>query len=337
MKKIAYLIALTVFLSAFLSGCYLLPKEEEALAPPLIKPSEVEYKTMEAQLSDISKETIVQGSFKSANEITLSFEEHGGYLIESNAKYGAKVHEGDLLFALDIGDMEIEQKVAELNLEKATMYYDRVKRRTSSTYDRRMAEIDMEIKQLAYDKITSDIEKSKIYAPFDGVVTYMTNAVVGDVVNAQKTMIKIADESQLRLMVQGDNASKFTFGETVYAELSAGKEKFTYEGKVVLSTREKPENMEESFEEPTSIIELSGFDTSKAEINQLVKITIVEQHAENIIAIRRNLIKNYFGRTFVYILEDGLKVERDVEVGITNTTMAEIRQGLEVGDLIILN
>ena len=255
----------------------------------------------------------------------------------ADCKYGQEVSEGDLLFELDIDDMQMEQKIAELNLEKATLYYNRVKSRTSSTYDRRMAEIDMEIKQMAYDKITKEIEKSKIFSSIDGIVTYMSNTNIGDYINAQKTMVKISDKSELRLMVEGDDAVKFDFGATVHVDITMSGDTTTYEGEVLMSPFDKPENMEESFEEPTAIIELKGFDTSSVKINQTAKITIIESSAENVIVIRRNLIKNYFGRTFVYVLEDGVKVERDVDVGITSNTMAEIREGLEVGDLIITN
>ena len=337
MKRMILLAALFALVITVVSGCFLLPKEEEALEPPLVKPAEVEYKTFAAELSNIEKTIIVQGKFRPANEITMSFEERGGYLLSAACKYGQEVKEGDLLFELDIDDMEMEQKTAELNLEKATLTYERVKSRTSSVYDRRMAEIDMELRQIAYDKITMEIEKSKIFAPMDGVVTYMSNANVGDYINAQKAMAKISDKSELRLIVEGDDAVKLDFGATVYVEITVSGDSKEYEGEVLMSPYDKPENMEESFEEPTAIIEVKGFDASKAKINQTAKIKIVENSAEDVIVIRRNLIKNYFGRTFVYVLEDGVKVERDVDIGITSNTMAEIREGLEVGDMIITN
>jgi multidrug efflux pump subunit AcrA (membrane-fusion protein) len=315
----------------------LLPKEEEALAPPLAKPKEVEYKTQEVQLGDISKETLIQGKFRPKNEVTLSFEQRGGILLSAEGKYGQKVSAGDLLFALDIEGMDMELRVAGLNLEKAQLYYDRVKSRTSSTYDRRMAQIDLEIKQIAYDKIALEIEKSRIYAPVDGIITYLSGAEIGEYIDAKKIMAKVAGTDELRLMVSGDDALKLDFGEEVFISFTIDKQKYEKKGEVVLSPLEKPENSQESFEEPTAIIEVKGFDTSKVAINKEAKITIVEQSAENVIVIRRSLIKNYFGRTFVYVLEDGVKVERDVDVGITSTVMAEIREGLQEGDLVIIN
>ena len=77
MKRIILLAALFALIVSALSGCYLLPKEEKALEPPLVKPAEVEYKTKEAELSNIEKTLIVQGKFRPVNEITMSFEERG--------------------------------------------------------------------------------------------------------------------------------------------------------------------------------------------------------------------------------------------------------------------
>ena len=337
MKRIIlFTAAIAIIISTF-TGCYLLPKEEEALAPPLTKPAEVEYKTQEAERTDIAKETIIQGKFRPANEVTLSFEERGGILITAEGRYGQEVSEGDLLFALDTGGMEKELKIASLNLEKAQLYYERVKSRTSSTYDRRMAEIDMELRQIAYDDIALEIEKAKIYSPMEGIMTYMSNAEIGEYVEATKIMAKIADTGELRLIVEGDDAMKLDFGEPVKISFTASREKYELEGEVVLSPLERPEDVQESFDDYTAIIEVKDFDTSKIAINQTAKITVVEQSAEDVIVIRRNLIKNYLGRTFVYVLEDDVKVERDVEVGITNTVMAEIQKGLEEGDLIIVN
>jgi macrolide-specific efflux system membrane fusion protein len=171
----------------------------------------------------------------------------------------------------------------------------------------------------------------------EGIMTYMSNAEIGEYVEATKIMAKIADTGELRLIVEGDDAMKLDFGEPVKISFTASREKYELEGEVVLSPLERPEDVQESFDDYTAIIEVKDFDTSKIAINQTAKITVVEQSAEDVIVIRRNLIKNYLGRTFVYVLEDDVKVERDVEVGITNTVMAEIQKGLEEGDLIIVN
>jgi multidrug efflux pump subunit AcrA (membrane-fusion protein) len=39
---------------------------------------------------------------------------------------------------------------------------------------------------------------------------------------------------------------------------------------------------------------------------------------------------------YVYVLEDGIRSERNIDIGIENATEVEITEGLEEGELIVL-
>ncbi len=337
MKKYLILIIIVMLLMLVLSSCYyLLPKEEQSLEPPLIKPAEVKYVTEVVELGNISKKTIVYGKFRPENEVVLSFEKRGGILLTKNCKMGDSVIIGDLLFELDIDDMENDKTIAYYNYKKAKLRYEGSKSRGAAYYDIEIADIDKDIAYMNYEKIKEEIEKSKIYATMDGIITYMTNVSIGDYIKAQANVVKIADESELRLVVEGDDAVKFSFGDNVEIEITIQKEKVIFEGEVILAAYDRPENMAETFDEPTTIIDIKNFDSSDVKINKEAKIILIEQSAENVIVIKKNRLKNYFGRTFVYLLEDGIKVERDVEKGISSSITVEIIEGLEAGDVIIV-
>lgn len=336
MKRFILLAILIILATTYLTSCYLLPQEEESLEPPLLKPAQVEYVTEVVVLSDISKELIVRGKFRPDNEVTLSFEKRGGILFARYIKLGDKVVVGDLLLELDIDDMEYDKTMANYQYKKAKYRYESLKSKNASYYDLKIAAIDKDIANINYERIIKEIEQSKMYATIDGIVTYMTSSNIGDYVNAEKKIVKIADENALRLTVKGDDAYKFDFGDTVDIEVTIKRDKFVFIGEVVLSPRDKPENTEESFDEPTTIISIKNLDIPNIKINQEAKITLVEQSSQDVIVIHRNRIKNYFGRTFIYLLEDGIKVERDVKTGIKSSTMVEIIEGLKVGDVVIV-
>ncbi|MBP3731202.1 MAG: HlyD family efflux transporter periplasmic adaptor subunit, partial [Mailhella sp.] len=58
--------------------------------------------------------------------------------------------------------------------------------------------------------------------------------------------------------------------------------------------------------------------------------------AENVLAIPTITIQNKGrGKKFVRVLEGGIPAEREVETGITNNVMTEIRSGLNEGDKVI--
>ncbi|MCK5128402.1 MAG: efflux RND transporter periplasmic adaptor subunit [Clostridiales bacterium] len=335
-KYLSIILILLLTLSAF-TGCYLLPKEEEALAPPLLKPVDIEYVTETCELGDIEKLIFVRGQFRPKVEHTLSFEKRGGILLEKYCSMGQEVKQGDLLFALDTETVEQDEQIAFLRYEQARLSYERAVSLSRSTFDKKMAEINKDIAFITYEKITNEVEKSKIYAPIDGVVTYMTNVNIGDYINAKLNVVKIADVNELRLIVVDDDAKKLSFGDIVEVEVLVNNSKNTYQGEVVLSPQDRPENMEETFENPTAIVEIKNLKSDNIRINLVGKITLIEASAKDVIVIKNRYIQNYFGRTFVYLLEDGVKVERDVQKGITTATRAEIVEGLEVGDVIIVN
>ena len=54
------------------------------------------------------------------------------------------------------------------------------------------------------------------------------------------------------------------------------------------------------------------------------------------VVVPRSVVETYVSRTYVQVLEDGLPIERDVEVGIQTPTRAEIRSGLSAGEAVVL-
>jgi hypothetical protein len=68
-----------------------------------------------------------------------------------------------------------------------------------------------------------------------------------------------------------------------------------------------------------------------------VRITYVEEERNDVLVLPRNRINLMSGRRYVNVLEDGVRVEKDVEVGLMTDTEAEIINGLEEGDLVITN
>ena len=60
------------------------------------------------------------------------------------------------------------------------------------------------------------------------------------------------------------------------------------------------------------------------------------ERREGVVVVPRSVVETYVNRTYVQVLEDGLPVERDVEVGIETPTRAEIRTGLSAGEAVVL-
>jgi macrolide-specific efflux system membrane fusion protein len=64
-------------------------------------------------------------------------------------------------------------------------------------------------------------------------------------------------------------------------------------------------------------------------------IVLTFEKRENVIVIPRMLVNSFANRKFVNVLNDGIREERDIEVGIQNNTEVEVIKGLEEGELLI--
>ena len=107
LKNRTFLVFLVIILLVIgLSGCYLFPKEEEVLAPPLIEPPEITYETLGATRGTIEKKITASGTFVSIEQGNMFFKNRGGRLKKVYVKVGDIVEKGDLLAELDSGDLK---------------------------------------------------------------------------------------------------------------------------------------------------------------------------------------------------------------------------------------
>ena len=98
------------------TGCFLLPKEEEMLAPPLMEPPEITYEWREARIGTIVDDFRVTGSFVYTVQRDLSFRDRGGRLKAIYVGYGEEVYAGQLLAELDTDSLLYQISMQEINV-----------------------------------------------------------------------------------------------------------------------------------------------------------------------------------------------------------------------------
>ena len=329
-RKAVSWMAVAIMTVAALSGCYLLPQEEEVLEPPLLTPVEVEYQTVTVELGTIESVITAQGMIVPAKRFDLYYTYEGGRVASFPAEYGAQVKEGDVLIELETEDLKFEMEKMEIQYERQKAAYDKAMKSGSST-TRRNAQWDWDLFMLDYNRIQEQLERATITSPIDGQVIYLAAVDVGDEVTTYSTLVTVADVSKLYVGVTGDSAMDFTTGMEV--EVNYNKE--TYTGVVVQTPRDTPDKINSASAETTTFIEIQNMPEGIFKLGNEVTVRLVEARRENTIVLSRNLVSSYNGRNYVKVLEDGLKVERDVEIGMSNSTQYEILSGLEVGDLVI--
>lgn len=314
-----------------LSGCYLFPKEEEVLAPPLVEPPEITYETQEVKRGVIEKKISASGTFVSIEQANMFFKHRGGRLKDIHVKVGDYVEKGQVIAELDSSDLENQIKQQEIQLKKAQTRLSQVKAHSGDKYEQRMAQYDVELAKLTLDNLKRQLNECKLTADISGNVVYVDlNVSIGDYVDAYQTLIRVADPNKLQLQVTGPDTSSFSLG--MEADVTIKKQ--TYSGKVVMTPADVPLDVPE---EQRDIVRIEVDDLPEdVKLGESAQVSLILDKREDVIVIPRNLVRNYMGRKYVLVLEDGLKKERDVEVGLETATEAEIMKGLEEGELLIV-
>ncbi|MHA6482974.1 efflux RND transporter periplasmic adaptor subunit [Paenibacillus sp. strain BS8-2] len=337
MKKITMI---TAALAAALSltGCSLLPAEEEALKPPLVKPPQENYRTVEVVKGRITQEIRGNGTLESFFTDSMQFKAGGGIVKEVLVKAGDVVKQGDPLIRLDTGDMDIELKQLELNATRSNQALKAAKQNGDSD-GLKVAQLQYDIDKLRYERMLSAFDGKLLAAEMEGQVTYVADLKEGDPVREFDTLVVVADPSQLRLAFQTDGSPDVNLVNV------GAKAELTFDGntelvgKVVQTPSSAPFTDNPVAKERNGkmiFVELEKLPQG-ANIGTRADVKVLLQERDDVIVIPRSGLRSYLGRTFVRILEDGDKIrEVDVETGIKGSTNIEITKGLEAGMQIVL-
>ncbi|MBP3274638.1 MAG: efflux RND transporter periplasmic adaptor subunit [Butyrivibrio sp.] len=192
----------------------------------------------------------------------------------------------------------------------------------------------MEATELTQEDTLSKIEAAKegIKADFNGVITAMPATVVeGATVASGSQLFTIAnlDDVQVSISVSKSDLPKVSVGEKVDITIN-GKQ---YQGEVtkVSGTATKNAN---GVAVVATTIKVTNPD-SDIILGVEANNKIHAQKADDTIVLPYELIQTDSTGDFVYVLENGVVTRKDVTIGISTSTDAQITEGLSVGDQVI--
>jgi len=203
----------------------------------------------------------------------------------------------------------------------------------------------------ALDQSEELLSKTRIKSPIDGVVIQM-DVKVGETVIAGttnipgSTMMVIADPSETLTEVQVDEADIAQVREGQEADIFAAAYPDTPLSGTVQSiasvARQAPGQASLSF---LVKILLDEQDSTTIRPGMSVRADIYTQSSEETLAIPVQAVlydedtgeddEGKEEQTYVFVMQDGKAVRKDVEVGISSDSDQEITAGLEEGDIVI--
>ncbi len=390
-------------LPLILSSCFLLPREQEILAPPLAEPPQISYRTLAVSRGDLQDTIRAFGSFVSASQSDLYFERRGGRLREVHVSIGDDVRAGDIIADLYTDSLEAEIAQAELSVRRSQIALQRARESTDSEFalefaiadrdlarlrleelqdelereqelaqitggsneavrsleqnvaaqqinlqkaelsvrqieesnaarDVELALIDLEANQLRLDRLRDELDATRLFAPIDGVVTWVSRqAQEGENVQAFQRIVRVANPQDLLFEYQGRDSNEFDVG--MRCEITVRDEVYT--GTVVLTPRSVPFDQREEYEDTVQIL-IDQPLSENVRIGSTGTAELILAEREDVLVLPKRAVQRYAVRRYVHVLVNGVRVERDIEIGLETATEVEIVQGLEEGEEVVL-
>jgi len=202
---------------------------------------------------------------------------------------------------------------------------------TSNTYaiNIKTAGGDVELSRLQMENLKQNLSNSKLISPIDGTVDYIIDTKVGEYIDPYKTVVRVADTQNLQIQYTGDKVSGFELGMKPHIKINGSN----CEGVVIATPSNMPKDAEEKVKNSIRI-QIDNIPNS-FKIGDSADITLVFAKKEDVIVIPKNILHTVGSRKFVYVLENNIRKEYDVELGIENTTEIEVIKGISVGQKLI--
>ncbi len=305
------------------SACAILPEEEEELVLPIVSENAKEYKTYTVRVEDITSAVNAFGSVISSDNADARFSA-SGEIASLNVELGQSVQAGQLLGSIKNSELDKKIKEKENEVTSLTELYEM---NPTTANEERLNTVERELSNLKKQQ-----QSYNLYAPMTGKVTFLADKKKGDMVTPRDMILTVSGSKSFILEVATGLAEKVPVGAVATCEYEGR----TYKGKVVYSSSDKNLNpasfgLNASFNGLGVILDsipsnISAWDTMSVEI-------IIDSR-ENALVIPTSAVSTYDGKHYVYVWENGIRTEREVEIGIQSVTFYEVVSGLSEGEII---
>lgn len=236
----------------------------------------------------------------------------------------------ELLVSGGESDLKRIQRTAELMIQKGISELEKNRRLVRN-------------QEIGVEKIQKDIANCKIYAPASGIVLYSLlpqatgkrKVQIGDPVWAGQTFLQIPDTNELiaEISVREVDVAKIEKGMEVDIEVDAFPDN-TFNGKIEsvasLAMEDRPDRGGRRF---GTRVRFLG-DTGNIRVGMSVTTEILYKKIVDVPVIPIRTIQYSNGKTAVQLVQNGQVAEKLITIGARGALLAEVKEGVEVGDSI---
>ncbi len=347
-------------------------EETPSFTDDLFVPTEHSYKTVNVELGEFVNEEDSAAGLSYAYDRILTHDRNSFFeamLVEA----GDIVKKGDNLAAFYTNASKVPLEETKLNIERAENDLQNLKNNYSSqrkmqeqllreleegSYEYKAQELNMEKEKVSYeqnlfntenrisalyeslDEINEDLSLSYITAPFDGLIADVEILEKGDSIGTNTQILRIVSHDKFLIKVNSPDG--FRFNDTVDIFLSHGQNEFQSTAKVISSPDVLSHQLSESntyvfvdLNDPSSK-EMEEFIMSYGGLRYSLSVETNGVSISDILYIDRKAVFKEDGRNYVNIMEDGTVKKRSFTSSFDNTEYYVIVDGLEEGQIVLV-
>ena len=313
---------------------------------PQTTPSDIEtpVSVREIKKGSISRLINSSGTAMSTLSVELNSEMSGQYRLLNNPrtgkpfKLGDAVKKGQVIIRLEDKEYETNlrldsRKLALTNAEQELQKQKELLELGGATATQ-IRNTEVTITNAKYDLEVANINLAKmnVIAPFDGVIVSLPHYTSNTRVTQNNLMVGIMDYSRLYMDI---NLPESTI-EYVMPNQSVHITHYTLPNDTLLGVISEMSPAIST--ETRTFVSKILIDNKELKLRpgMFVKADVVVDRAESAIIIPKNVILSNRNRRYVYVVEKGTAVIRNIRLGIEDDDNAEIIEGLNENDNLII-
>lgn len=326
-------LTLLTSLLALLAACG--ESADGASAPAVVEDRSVVVETVVAREQALGQELVAVGSLRSDESVTLG-SEVAGRITRINFDEGQSVRRGQVLFELDnaIYRAEFDQARAQAQLtqrnhERAIELFAR---KLIAQSDRDTAAANFEVARAALALAQARLDQTRITAPFDGIAG-LRRVSPGDYIGAGQELVSVEAMSSVKVDFRLPESAlpALQTGQKLGIEIDAfpGErfegELYAIEPRVADDTRSI--GLRANLPNPDGKLRPGLFARVRLQTGAPTPALVIPEQA----------VFPRGSQQFVYVVENGKAVQREVKIGQRLPGQAEVLSGIKVGEQVVVS
>lgn len=210
----------------------------------------------------------------------------------------------------------------------AETQYDQAKL-AASDESLKAAQRSVDQARIAYENAADALDNAEVKAPISGVISNVS-IVEGEFATSAQPPITIVDSDSItvELAVPGNMVNKINKGTDVKVEISAAN----YSEKAVVDSISEGADVVTNLYKVNIILENNG----AIKPGMFARVTFETDKIDNALAVKTEAVIEKDDKSYVFVVNGDLAVEKEVVTGLDTGTYIEIKTGLDAGDKVIV-